>query len=113
MNKVFPIEVAAGLTGKQGYFFKLVDGVPTICSATSDAPAGCLDYYLSDLKGGLAIDGAFTRVKVSAAVKQFGFGKLDAAGTASAHTGAGGEVRVCQFLQDGVADEYVNAVIVL
>lgn len=113
MNRIYPITVASGLTGKEGTFFKIVNGVPTPVAAATDAPSGCLDHYLSDTKGGLALEGAATRVKVSAAVKQFSFGKLDAAGTASAFAGAEGEVRVCQFLQDGVADEFVNAIIIL
>lgn len=113
MNPVFPIEVAAGgLTGKAGYLYKLVDGVPTLVSATTDKPVGALDHYLSDTKGGLAIIGSRTRVKVTGAVAQYGFGKVNADGTVSAYTAAEGQVLCCQFLQAGTDGELVNAVLI-
>ena len=113
MNPVFPIEVAAGgLTGKTGYLYKISGGVPAIVSAATDKPAGALDHYLSDTKGGLAIGGSRTRVKVAGAVDQYAFGKVNADATVSAYTGEAGQVLVCQFLQKGTDGELVNAVII-
>ena len=113
MNPVFPIEVAAGgLTGKAGYLIKIVNGAPTLVAAATDKPAGALDHYLSDTKGGLAIGGSRTRVKVTGAVAQFAYGKVNADATVSAYTGEAGEVLCCQFLQAGTDGELVNAIII-
>lgn len=113
MNPIYPIEVAAGgLTGKTGHLYKIVDGAPVLVSAATDKPAGALDHYLSDAKGGLALAGSRTRVKVTGAVSQFGFGKVNADATVSAYTGEAGQVLCCQFLQKGTDGELVNAVII-
>ncbi len=112
MNPVFPIEAASGLAGSAGKFVKIVNGAPVLCDAATDKPAGVLDYYLSDTKGGLAVAGARTRVLVTGAVAQFGFGKVNADATASSWTGEAGEVLACQFLQAGSDGEMVNAIVI-
>jgi len=110
MNPVYPIE-STGLTDLVGKFLK-ADGAGGFAVADADdIHVGCLDHALSATKGGLAVIGARTRVKVTGAVAQFGFGKLAADGTASAYTGVDGEVRCCQFLQAGTDGELVAAVI--
>jgi len=111
MNPVYPIE-STGLTDLVGHFIK-ADGAGgfTAVDGATDLHVGCLDHALSATKGGLAVVGARTRVKVTGAVSQFGFGKLNADATASAYTGGEGEVRCCQFLQAGTDGELVNAVI--
>lgn len=111
MNPIFPITVTSGLTDKAGYFLKASGTEFAVCDSASDLPVGCLDHYLSDTKGGLALHGGACPVKVTGAVAQFGFGVLTATGTASAYSGTG--VRVCQFLQAGVDGETVNAVILV
>lgn len=111
MNKVYPIRAASGLEGNIGKFFKLTAGKPVICAAATDLPVGCLDHQHDDTRGGLALNGAETRVLVSATVAQHSFGKLNADGTASVYAAEANEVRVCQFLQAGKAGEYVNAII--
>ena len=112
MNPVFPIETAGLSEDLVGRFFKLdADGAFAPVDSAADAHAGCLDHALSETKGGLAIIGSRTRVRVDGAVPQFGFGRLNADGTASAAQGAEGERRCCQFLQPGTDGELVAAVI--
>jgi len=106
-------KVGTSYSGKSGYAVVIdADGKPVLCTAATDLPAGVIASVIdSDNQVAVALPGATVPVKVSGAVKRLQRGVVQADATAVAATGAAGEIEYCQFLQDGVADEIVNAII--
>jgi len=97
---------------KSGYAVKLASGGIDLCAAATDTPIGVIDSVIVESNRlGIALPGAVVPVKVSGTVAAFSRGVLDAGGKAKQETGTEGEVVFCQFLNDGVADETVNALI--
>jgi hypothetical protein len=112
---IFAMQGKSGTSysGKAGYAVVIDgDGSPVLCTAATDLPAGVIASVIdSDNQVAIALPGALIPVKVSGTVKRMQRGVVQADATAKAATGTAAEVEYCQFLQDGVADEIVNAII--
>lgn len=104
-------------SGKSGYAVKFDEaGDVIVCTAVTDLPIGVVAQVIpqggdNPDELGIALPGAIVDVKVSGDVTRLQRGYLHSDGSAKAATGSAGEVEFCQFLQDGAADEIVQALI--
>lgn len=116
-NAILALTPSADQTLLEGYFVEVAAGVASVVNAATDIPLGViLDGEDVDGKSSIAVAGGFAgtcKVKLSGAVSQGDLGQLAADGTVITDSGAGARVIVCRFLEDGVADELVEAVIFL
>jgi|ERR1041385_374856 hypothetical protein len=114
---IIPMTPAETHVGKEGYFVKNSSGSATLCTAVTDIPIGViLDGEATTGKSSVQVcDGAgpTVRVKLGAAATAFAYGTLHATdGTVCDDPGSGNRVRVCRFLESGVTDELVEAVLI-
>ncbi len=114
---VIPLEAAADHSAKEGYFVELALGKASVCNAATDVPFGLiLDGENTGGNDSVAVCGGnagSVRVKATAAVTKGTFGQLAADGSVIADSGAGARVLPCLFLEDGAANELVEAILVL
>lgn len=115
---IIPLTPAADHRGKEGHFVVLTAGNAAIsATSASDIPLGVIiDGENTDGKDSVLLcdGGAQTvRVKLGAAATAGTYGTLHATdGTVCDDPGSGARVRVCRFLEDGSADELVEAVLI-
>lgn len=119
-NAIIPMTPAADLTGKEGYFVKVVDGEAALCTGTTDQPIGVV-VSESDLTGkvGVGILGAGLAGTVKVKVTGSSPGTivmgspLELAaedGTVKLGTGGGATV-VAIAMESGAANELIEAVL--
>jgi hypothetical protein len=117
-NGVIKATPSADHSTKKGFFVILSSALVATISATA----------ASDIPHGVIVDGEATtgqdsialftepqpvKVKLGAAATAMSFGTLHATdGTVCDDPGTGARVRVCLFLESGVADELVDAVLI-
>lgn len=117
-NAILPFPPADDHSGKEGYFVELIAGEASIIDDAATVPFGVITEGFSDtgaaddsvgvLAGGLA---GTVKVKLSGAVNVGDHLQLAADGTAVTDAEAGARVLVGQALEDGVADELIEAVV--
>lgn len=116
-NAVVALTPAADHTGKEGYFVELTAGEASIVNSAADVPFGVITEGYNPDKGNDSIAvsaGGFAgtvKVKLSGAVTKGDFLTVAADGTVVTDDGAGARVQVAQALEDGAADELIEAVI--
>lgn len=110
------IEAAADHSEKRGHFVELSSGKAAIVNSTADLPYGLiLDGEPQGGQDSVAICGGnagSVRVKVGGPVAKGAYGQLENDGTVITDSGAGARVIVCRFLEDGVEDELVEAILI-
>lgn len=113
-NKIYAATMAGDLSDATGKFVKL-DGSGNLVpiAASTDIAVGVIDHVVPGTdKVGVALSGAHTRVKVSAAVKRFAIGTIAVTTLdIGPYAAVADTQRLCQFLADGAPGEYVNAII--
>lgn len=109
---------AADHSTNRGYFVKLDSNKKAaLCTAATDTPYGAiLDGENVDGQDSVAISGGnigSIRIKVGGTVSKGQLGVLNASSVAIADPGTGARKVVCLFLEDGVVDELVEALLLL
>jgi len=106
-------------TDKEGFFIELSSGAASIVNSAADLPYGLiLDGETTNGKDTIALCAAFSgivTVKVTdtapGTIAAGVIGTVKSDGTVQADAGSGARVQVCQFLEAGVANELVKAVL--
>lgn len=119
-NAIIPLTPAADYTGKEGYFVTIAAGVATICTGTTDSPAGVITEGADTTgKVSVALIGAglagTVKVKLTGSspgtITQGVLLELAAEdGTVKLSTGGGATI-VARALEAGVANELIEAVL--
>jgi len=112
------IEAAADHSAKRGHFVEIDgDGNAAVVNATTDLPYGLiLDGEEAGGQDSIAVCGGnagSVRVKVGGPVSKGNFGQLESDGTVIVDSAAGARVIVCRFLEAGVEDELVEAILMV
>jgi hypothetical protein len=119
-NAIIPLTPAADYTGKEGYFVTIAAGVCTICTGTTDSPAGVITEG-SDTTGkcSVALIGAGLAGTVKAKLTASSPGTISQGvllelaaedGTLKLSTGGGATI-VARALEAGTAGELIEAVL--
>jgi len=112
---IIALTPAADHSDAEGYFVKLIAGVPVVCDAVTDVPFGIL--IDGEEAGGVDSVGICggnlptVRVKLSGSVDKGDTLQLHSDGSCVVDAESGARVVVGQALEDGVSGDLIEAVI--